>query len=157
MRQEAVKEWIFIVYSGHVCRLRKTGPGFSAEYEPQTVMLPSGRLVPEIDARNLGCGPQLGIWMSAPPPSLLFHVNIVARFRGWEHRGKLNLRSIDFHILLPKKALNLLFDRECPKRALNVRLPKNLLPAGKYCLFGFVHIYCLAWLRVPRVFRCSRV
>ena len=51
MRQEAVKEWIFIVYSGHVCRLRKTGPGFSAEYEPQTEMLPSGRLVPEIDAR----------------------------------------------------------------------------------------------------------
>lgn len=157
MRQEAVKEWIFIVYSGHVCRLRKTGPGFSAEYEPQTEMLPSGRLVPEIDARNLGCGPQLGIWMSAPPPSLLFHVNIVARFRGWEHRGKLNLQSIDFHILLPKKALNLLFDRECPKRAPDGRIPEILLPAGKCGRYGFAHTCCPAWPRVLRAFRYRRV
>ncbi len=92
-----------------------------------------------------------------PPPSRLFHVNIVPRFRGWEHRGKLNLQSIDFHILLPKKALNLLFDRECPKRAPDGRIPEILSPAGKCGRYGFAHTCCPAWPRVLRVFRYRRV
>ena len=99
MRQEAVKEWILIVYSGYVCRLRKAGPGLSAEYEPQTEMLPSGRLVPEIDARNLGGGPQLGIFMSAPPVAIIsckYCRQISGLGTPWQTKSTVNRFSYSF-------------------------------------------------------------
>lgn len=99
MRQEAVKEWILIVYSGYVCRLRKTEPGLSAECEPQTVALPSGRLVPEIDTRNLGCDPQLGICMSAPPVAIIsckYCRQISGLGTPWQTKSTVNRFSYSF-------------------------------------------------------------
>lgn len=71
----------------------------------------------------------------------------------WQTKSTVNRFSYSF----AKKALNLLFDRECPKRAPDGRIPEILSPAGKCGRYGFAHTCCPAWPRVLRAFRYRRV